>query len=228
MNPLGIEALRSVLGPLDTLLTMGYFGVLFASASSLVIRFRRSRGKERQQIKWLACAASVVRTWFLTNGWVVAAVSPFSGVKESGLVDGLLLAAVPIAVGIAVLRYRLYDVELIFNRALVYGALTVALASVYVRSMGSLQSALRALTGPESTQGWSPATCRSRPCSAAREKPERRVAFPCSRCRPRGSASARRRKWKSSGSRGSANATGPSCTLTSVLESSRTKTALWS
>jgi uncharacterized membrane protein SirB2 len=109
VNPLGIEALRSVLGPLDTLLTMGYFGVLFASASSLVIRFRRSRGKERQQIKWLACAASVVRTWFLTNGWVVAAVSPFSGVKESGLVDGLLLAAVPIAVGIAVLRYRLYD-----------------------------------------------------------------------------------------------------------------------
>jgi hypothetical protein len=66
-------------------------------------------------------------------------------------VDGLLLAAVPITVGIAVLRYRLYDIELIINRALVYGALTVALASVYVRNMGSLQSALRALTGPEST-----------------------------------------------------------------------------
>ncbi len=224
MNPLGIEALRSVLGPLDTLLTMGYFGVLFASASSLVIRFRRSRGKGRQQIKWLACAASVVRTWFLTNGWAVAAVSPFSGVEESGVVDGLLLAAVPIAVGIAVLRYRLYDIELIINRALVYGALTVALASVYVRNVGSLQSALRALAGQEST-------LRVVACNlsiAALFSRERRVAFPCSRCRPRGSASARRRKWKSSGSRGSANATGPSCTLTSVLESSRTETALWS
>jgi hypothetical protein len=152
---------------------------------------------------------------------------PLFRVEESGVVDGLLLAAVPIAVGIAVLRYRLYDIELIINRALVYGALTVALASVYVRSVGSLQSALRALTGPEST-------LRVVACNlsiAALFSRERRVAFPCSRYRPRCSASARRRKWKSSGSRGSANvpnATGPSCTLTSLLESSRTKTALWS
>ena len=151
VNPLGIEALRPVLSPLDNLLLAGYFGVLFASAASLVVRFRRSRGVERQQIKWLAYAASVIPAWFLANGWVVAAVPPLSGVVESGVVDGPLLAAVPIAVGIAVLRYRLYDIDVIINRTLVYGSLTAALVAIYFGGIVVLQRLFVVLTGGQST-----------------------------------------------------------------------------
>ena len=63
----------------------------------------------------------------------------------------LSFGGVPAAVGVAVLRYRLYDVDLIINRALVYGSLTATLASVYVGGVGGLQSAFRALSGQEST-----------------------------------------------------------------------------
>ena len=73
VNPLGIEALRPVFDLFETLVFAVYFTLLFASAASLVVRFRRSRSVERQQIKWLALATVLIPVWFLTNAPVQAA-----------------------------------------------------------------------------------------------------------------------------------------------------------
>ena len=130
-------------------------GIIFASTLSLLIRFRQSRGVERQQIKWLTYAASALAAWSavkaLLLSFVVDRVIPpamFQVIRDP--IDALLFAGVPLAVGIAVLRYRLYDIDLIINRTLVYGSLTVLLAVVYVGCVVLLQGVLRTLTGQES------------------------------------------------------------------------------
>jgi hypothetical protein len=147
VNPLGIEALRLVFSLFETLVFPLYFTLLFASAANLVVRFRRSGSVERQQIKWLALAALLIPVWFLTNA-PIQAVAP----NLFLVVDSLVVSAlIPLAAGIAILRYRLYDIDVIINRALVYASLTVTLALVYVGSVVSLQAALRALTVQEST-----------------------------------------------------------------------------
>ena len=132
---------------------------MLASALSLVLRYRRSGGAERQQIKWIAFAASVVVVLY-----AIAMVVSFAFPEESWTTAGsvwwlnLLTYAVlasftlvPIAVGIAVLKYRLYEIDLLINRALVYGSLSAMLALVYVGGVVGLQSVFRALTGQEST-----------------------------------------------------------------------------
>jgi hypothetical protein len=145
-NPLGIEALRPFLGLLDTLVFAPYFLLLFGSAASLVVRFRRSGSVERQQIKWLALAALAIPVWFLTNAPLEAAAP-----NAFLVVDALVVSAlIPLAAGIAILRYRLYDVDVVINRALVYGVLTVTLALVYFGGIAVLQGLFRALGGGES------------------------------------------------------------------------------
>ena len=147
VNPLGIEALQSFLGPLETVNEVGYFGVLFVSAASLMVRFRRSGSVERQQIKWLAFAALLIPVWFLTNTPIEAAAPNLFFVVDSLVVSALI----PLAAGIAILSYRLYDIDVVINRALVYGALTASLALVYLGGIAVLQGLLRALTGQESS-----------------------------------------------------------------------------
>ena len=145
VNPLGIETLRPVLGLLDTLTGVPYFPILFAAAASLVVRFRRSGSVERQQIKWLAFATVVVPVWFLTNAPIEAAAPGLFL-----LIDSLVFAGIPVAAGIAILRYRLYDIDVVINRTLVYGSLTVTLVIVYFGSIVVLQALFRVLTGQES------------------------------------------------------------------------------
>ena len=87
---------------------------------SLFVRFRRARGDERQQIKWFASAAALTLAWI-----IVAEQQSGEIVALSGL---LVIASIPVATGIAILRYRLYDIDLIINRTLVYGSLTAVLA----------------------------------------------------------------------------------------------------
>jgi hypothetical protein len=141
-NPIGIEGLAFVEDlPVFGLLTV-LFGVgLVGAVASVVVRFRRSRGVERQQMKWFVYAAALL---LLTpvEGWLPEIVS--------NVLFGVVLIALPAAIGIAVLRYRLYEIDLVINRALVYGSLTVTLALVYVGSVVSLQSVFRALTGQDS------------------------------------------------------------------------------
>ena len=128
---------------------------MLASVFSLVLRYRRSRGEERQQIKWIAFAAAVVGLLYL-NAMIFAFVFPSGAWFQPGSplwldVIGytalLSFTLVPIAVGFAVLKYRLYDIDVIINRALVYGSLTVTLALVYFGGVTGTQALLGTLTG---------------------------------------------------------------------------------
>jgi hypothetical protein len=113
---------------------------------SLLVRFRRSRGDERQQIKWFASAAALSLVWIIVFGQASLRVLPEAIVALSSL---LVIPSVPIATGIAILRYRLYDIDLIINRTLVYGSLTVMLALLYFGGVSGIQALFGALTGQE-------------------------------------------------------------------------------
>jgi uncharacterized RDD family membrane protein YckC len=105
------------------------------------VRFRRSRGVERQQMKWFVYAAALL---------LVVPVGDLLPDIVSNPVLSLPLMALPTAIGIGVLRYRLYGIDLVINRTLVYGPLTAMLVLVYLGGVVSLQYAFRALTGQES------------------------------------------------------------------------------
>ena len=141
-NPIGIEGLAFVedlpiFGLLSALFGVGFVGGL----ASVAVRFRRSRGVERQQMKWFVYAVALLLTF------------PLEGLLPE-IVDnvlfGLTIIAIPTAIGIAVQRYRLYDIDIVINRTLVYGPLTAMLVLLYVGGVVSLQYAFRALTGQES------------------------------------------------------------------------------
>ena len=130
---------------------------ILASAVSLVLRFLRSGGEEREQIKWLAFAASILGLG-ISSYVIPANILPddAGGVDRlwvNLLEDAVMLsfASIPVAVGIAILPYRLYDIDVIINRALVYAPLTAMLTLVYFGGVVGLQAALRVLTGQEST-----------------------------------------------------------------------------
>ena len=138
-NPIGVEGLDHV----EALPVFVVFLVVYAVGAvgafvSVAIRFRRSRGIERQQLKWFLYAAAPILT--------VPVADSLPGVV-SGLLLVWLLLGLPAAIGIAILRYRLYDIDLVINRTIVYGSLTVALVLVYVGSVAGLQRLLSPLTG---------------------------------------------------------------------------------
>jgi len=134
-NPFGLEGQQWLTSAGYTFLPLLPLCML-ASALSLVLRFRRSRGEERQQIKWIAFSASVVVIVYLiamvasllspAETWFARSSPAWLSLLQSAAL--LSLTAVPVAVGFAVLRYRLYDIDLLINRALVYGSLTATLA----------------------------------------------------------------------------------------------------
>jgi hypothetical protein len=112
---------------------------------SVFVRFRRARGEERQQIKWFASTAALSLVCIIVFGQSTRGL-PEAIVALSFL---LVIPSVPIATGIAILRYRLYDIDVIINRTLVYGALTLMLALVYFGGVTVTQALFTALTGQE-------------------------------------------------------------------------------
>jgi hypothetical protein len=143
-NPIGIEGLANV-EDLQAFAVLGGGALVIGtigSFASVVVRFRRSRGTERQQIKWFLYAAAPL---------VAFPAMPYLPLIVSELLPGWVLFGLPTAIGIAVLRYRLYDIDLVINRTLVYGPLTAMLVLVYLGGVVGLQAALRVLTGQEST-----------------------------------------------------------------------------
>jgi hypothetical protein len=123
------------------------------AAASVVVGRRGAREVERQQIKWLLYAAPI---WFFGSAFKIA-VFYFSLIEGPwGLWIGYLLVAVgglggPIAIGVAILRYRLYDIDILINRTLVYGSLTAMLIGLYFGGIVVLQRLFVGLTGEQST-----------------------------------------------------------------------------
>jgi len=145
-NPFGLERFPHAAVLTESLL---YASGLVAVAAVLM-RLRRSRGEERQQIKWFAYAGALLATSAIIT-YVLSAATSQSWVGWVVFVPAMIgIAGLPVAVSIAILRYRLYEIDLLINRTLVYGALTTSLVAVYVVSIVVLQGLLRALTGQES------------------------------------------------------------------------------
>lgn len=146
-NPTGIEQAAGIIGLCQSILIPITVGIVLAMAASVIVRFRRARGEERQQLKWLAYTAgflgvllglNVLNFQVLHNRFLEFAV---------GIPGIVAIAAVPAAIGVAMLRYRLYDIDVVINRTLVYGSLTAMLALVYFGGVAGLQRLLSPLTG---------------------------------------------------------------------------------
>src|SRR5215211_2599769 len=153
-NPFGLEGCPWMSGARDALSLLLSLCML-ASVSSLVMRYQRSGGEVRQQIKWIAFAASVVAlgvSGAVFLGTFAAGTAGGTHPLLIGLLEDaitLSFAGVPIAVGFAVLKYRLYNIDVIINRTLVYGALTAALVAVYFGGVAATEAVVRALTAQQ-------------------------------------------------------------------------------
>src|SRR5215211_405557 len=112
---------------------------ILVSAVSLVLRFLRSEGEQREQIKWLAFAASILglgfSSYIIPSVFVVEDPTGGAGPLWVNLLEDavtLSFAGVPVAVGIAILRYRLFDIDIIIRRTLIYSVLTLMLGLIYL------------------------------------------------------------------------------------------------
>jgi len=148
-NPLGIEALPNLSDPVEAVV----FALTLASAVSLLVRLRRARGTERQQIKWFAYAAAVLACGAIVS-WVISDALDARWLHwELGFVATVIgLAGLPVALGIAVLRYRLHDIDLVINLTLVYALLLAVLAGVFEVNVVALQHVLLVLTHVEDSE----------------------------------------------------------------------------
>jgi hypothetical protein len=148
-NPLGVEALHPVADGVLAALLLLLTACIVASAWSLVVRFRRSHGVERQQLKWMTAAGAVMALAFFTN---ILLSAPSTEAAEPAwllVLNNLSFATwalLPAAIATAVLRHGLYDIDLVVNRALVYGSLTATLVATYLGSVLLLQLVLRPVT----------------------------------------------------------------------------------
>jgi hypothetical protein len=138
LTPLPGAEVAAALGSFLLLLTA------LASVASLVFRFRRARAAERRQLKWLTYAAAVAGLVLL----LIIVAESTTGVSDelSNTLVSVSVAALPVSMGIAILRHGLFDIDLVINRTLVYGALTATLVGAYVSIVLVLQLALSPLT----------------------------------------------------------------------------------
>ncbi len=122
------------------------FVSIFLSALSLVVRYRRASGLERQQLKWFALATVPIA--FFVVGQMLF-LDLLLGETLWNLLDTMTRIGLYVGIGVAILKHRLYDIDIIINRTLVYALLTASLVLVYVGSVVGLQAAFRTLTGQE-------------------------------------------------------------------------------
>jgi hypothetical protein len=142
VNPYGVESpIVDIVGVASFLVIVGS---MVASALSVIVRARSAGRVERQQIKWLAYGGAVVVLTIFLGG----VISIWSASTSIGIIS-LALLGLPLCTGIAIVRYRLYDIDVVINRTLVYGSLTTILAGVYFGGVTATQSLFRTLTGQE-------------------------------------------------------------------------------
>lgn len=141
-NPIGILDGEQIVRPVAMSLLALFPAIWIASFVSLIVRFRRSQGIERQQLKWFTYSIAVflalqIPGFFINYPWLQAA-------------ENLASLLIPIAIGIAILKYRLYEIDLLINRTLVYAPLTAVLAGIFAASITLSQKLFVAVTGAQS------------------------------------------------------------------------------
>jgi hypothetical protein len=142
----GLVGMPGWLNPIAVLATNVFQLSLVVGFFSLLVRWRRSGSVERLQLKWVVYSVALVGTTALVVETGIATLAPAFYLPGT-MVLSVTILAVPVTMGVAMLRYRLYDIDLVINRTLVYGALTATLALVYVGVVVTLQYAFRILTG---------------------------------------------------------------------------------
>ncbi len=149
-NPLGIEGVPNLFGAVEVLV----FILALAASVSLVVRLRSARGVERQQIKWFSYAAAVAAV----GAFVYYVISDALDVwwlhgEQVGFAAMMIgVVGLPVALGVAVLRYRLHDIDLIISLTLFYGLLTAMLAGLFELNVVALQHLALVLTHKEDSQ----------------------------------------------------------------------------
>jgi hypothetical protein len=144
-NPLGVAGAQTAL---ELIGAAGFALIVLATGggvASLVVRFRKARGDERQQLKWLALAAIAFLVAF-ASGPVIWNIPSLDSSPLWPVLFLLAVGALPLATGIAILRYRLYDIDVVINRTLVYASLTALLAGAYFGLVLLFQLALEPVT----------------------------------------------------------------------------------
>jgi hypothetical protein len=148
-NPLGIEGLPRGYKPVQTIMSALVF---VAAVSTLGLRLLRTRGIERQQIKWPAFVAVVAGVGSVLYDTAISEAIGLRWLEWAGYVVVVAaLVSFPISIGIAIVRYRLYEIDTFINRTLVYALLTAILAAVYFGAVVLLQRVFVALSGQQST-----------------------------------------------------------------------------
>jgi hypothetical protein len=143
-NPFYIPALVPILEVVDTMTTVAAVPIFSLSLVSVVVRYRRSDDVGRHQIRWLAAASSVALVSFTLSFFALPMIGP---VLE--MIGNLSLTAIPLAIGIAIVRYRLYDIDRLISRGISYGLVTVVLLATYVTIVLVLQGPLGTIFGTQ-------------------------------------------------------------------------------
>lgn len=142
-TPLGTPFPLEPLNVISGIGTLAWSVATLAACASLIVRFRRAAGIERQQLKWVAYG-SAIATLGLVSASVTYAAPELAPI--GGAVASLTVLLIPISAALAILRYRLYDVDVVIERTLVYGALSAVVAATYWILVLLLQSALQPIT----------------------------------------------------------------------------------
>ena len=144
-NPFGIEAITPVLGTLGVVGSVGGAITVVATIIALIVRFYRSRGEERLQLKWFTYATAVG----FPTPLILSEIAPAIFQVLGQFLWTLAFLSLPVSAGLAILRYRLYDIDRVINRTLVYGSLTAMLIAVYLGGVAGAQTIFRLLVGQE-------------------------------------------------------------------------------
>jgi hypothetical protein len=149
-NPIGVLG-KGTVERLVGVWIVGLLALAVACAVALFIRYRRANATEREQIKWLLYACAMFLVVYVVGFPSALAGKASVGGYIWGVFFGLSVIALPTAIGIAILKYRLYDIDVVINRTLVYGPLTATLIALYFGGIVVLQRLFVFLTGQQST-----------------------------------------------------------------------------